>query len=84
MNNINLNFLDTTSRELINGVVLLLSLYPEAKVRCGYDTGEIFVRGVDSKLGDPTKKILEDWNWWLVSYEDESYWEYELKGNIDD
>lgn len=74
----NLNFTDNTTREFVNGLLLILNLYPKAKVRSGYGDYEVTIRDVNGILPDTTKKILEDWGWQLMFYEDSYFWEYEL------
>ena len=69
---------DKHTQNLINGLNLLLSYYPQAKVRKGSSEDELHVRGVNNDLPGEIQRLLNDWYWELYFYEDIYYWEFNL------
>lgn len=78
---------DKSTQELLHGMFILLEAYPQAKVRVGYDQ-DILIEGIDDKLPEEDKKLLENYGWKGTCYSPVGekfkdyitcFWEYSMK-----
>lgn len=75
-----MNVSDERTRNLFNGLNLLLNLFPNGRLRLGYSERELHFRTTDdielSLISEENKRLLDDWCWSLEYYEDKYFWEY--------
>jgi len=70
---------DKASQYLLNGLLLLLRVYPDSKARIGYDQNlSVEMNHIDNKLTPEEVLLLEDWGWdYTIGYtKKNSWWNY--------
>ena len=85
----NEQFSDKSTRNLLNGINLILSKHPEGKVRIGYSQ-DVYVktdfinqeiRTEENTLSKTEEQLLEEWGWNTENrYNNDYYWNYEMIG----
>ena len=75
---------DKAGQDLLNGLLLLLRVYPDSKARIGYDQDiSVEIPHIKNNLTKEEIELLEDWGWkwdYGKSYnEDISWWNYSMR-----